>query len=54
MCNIFAFIFIAVCVPRVIHKYSALFGTGLIGSVGYEVRGKRESGGSAPACSSED
>ena len=30
MCNIFAFIFIAIFVARVIHKYSALFDAGLI------------------------
>ena len=54
MCNIFALIVITICEARVIKKYSVLFGAGLIGSVEYEFRGKREGGESAPACSSED
>ena len=40
-----AFIVIAICVARVIQKYSGLFDVGLIVSVRYEYRGKRERGG---------
>ena len=47
MCNIIEFIVIEIYVARVVQKYSTLFGAGLIGSVEYEFRSKRESGGSA-------
>ena len=38
-CNIFALIVIVICIARVIQRYLALFGAGLIGSVGYKFQG---------------